>query len=65
MRRCYMSGQTGSKRKPCKVAVFTFARKLPDPDPSASPGSPDQAFDTDKRSPLATRARASVSFKSP
>jgi hypothetical protein len=33
-----MSGQTGSKRKPSKVAVFTFARKLPDPDPSASAG---------------------------
>ena len=38
MRRCYMSGQTGSKRKQCKVAVFTFARKLPDPDPRASVG---------------------------
>ena len=61
-----MSGQTGSKLKQCKVAVFTFARKLPDPDPIiASAGNPDQAFDTDKRSPLSARARVSVSFKSP
>ena len=30
-----MSGQTGAGRKQCKVAVFLFARKLPNPDPNA------------------------------
>jgi hypothetical protein len=29
-----MSGQTGSKREQCKVAVFLIARKLSDPDPN-------------------------------
>ena len=60
-----MSRRTGSKRKQCKVAVFAFARKLPEPDPHAPAGNPTDPFNTDKRRPLAARARASVSFKSP
>src|ERR1700722_895253 len=60
-----MSRRTGSKRKQCKVAVFAFARKLPEPDPHAPAGNPTDPFNTDKRRPLAARARASGSFKSP
>ena len=60
-----MSGQTGSKRKQCKVAVFVFARKLPDPDLNAPTAVTAGSLDTDKRTPLIARARASVSSKSP
>jgi hypothetical protein len=63
--RCYMSGQTGAGRKQCKVAVFLFARKLPDPDPNAPATVTAGSLDTDKRAPLSARDGASVSSKSP
>jgi len=51
-----MSGQTGSKRSPRKVAVFLFARKLSDPDPNVPAVIAADPFDSDKRTSPGARS---------
>jgi hypothetical protein len=60
-----MSGQTRSRRKQCKVAVFLFARKLSDPDQNAPAAVPAGSFDTDKRATPGARASDAREFKIP